>query len=100
MRDEGPDFLFPLKEWTHEDVWDYTEKYQVPVQTDRYDVANRTEWPDKTTNSDWYPVCIRCVDKRMPGATVFCPKMNRELVNVSGAAAEFGWQPDYFGEKK
>jgi hypothetical protein len=100
MRDEGPDFLFPLKEWTHDDVWDYTEKYQVPFQADRYDIANRCEWPDKTTNSDWYPVCIRCVDKRTPGAKVFCPKMNREIINVSGAAAEFGWTPDYFGEKK
>jgi hypothetical protein len=96
MRDEGPDFLFPLKEWTHSDVWDYTEKYQVPFQADRYDIKNRCEWPDKTTNSDWYPCCLRCVDKRIQGQTVFCPKMQRELVNVSGAAAEFGWAPDYF----
>src|SRR4029077_4756897 len=27
MRDEGPDFLFPLKEWPHDDVWDYTEQF-------------------------------------------------------------------------
>jgi len=100
MRDEGPDFLFPLKEWTHDDIWDYTEKFAVPFQADRYDIANRCEWPEKTYNSDWYPTCIRCVDKRTPGAKVFCPKMNRELTNVSGAAAEFGWVPDYFGEKK
>jgi len=100
MRDEGPDFIFPLKEWSDTDVWDYTEKYQVPFQADRYDLANRKEWEDKTFNSDWYPTCIRCVDKRIHGQTVFCPKMNRELVNVSGAAAEFGWTPDYFGEKK
>jgi hypothetical protein len=99
-RDEGPDYVFPLKEWTHDDVWDYTEHHQVPVQADRYDVPNRTEFPDKTFNSDWYPVCIRCVDKRTPGATVFCPKMQRDIVNVSGAAQEFGWVPDYFGEKK
>jgi hypothetical protein len=99
-RDEGPDFIFPLKEWSHADIWDYTEHFDVPIQADRYDVANRREWPDKTFNSDWYPVCIRCVDKRTPGATVYCPKMKRNLVNVSGAAAEFGWVPDYFGEKK
>lgn len=99
-RDEGPDFIFPLKEWSNTDVWDYTELHQVPVQADRYDVANRCEWPDKTFNSDWYPVCLRCVDKRTPGATVFCPKMKRDIVNVSGAAAEFGHVFDYFGEKK
>jgi hypothetical protein len=99
-RDEGPDYVFPLKEWTHDDVWDYTELHQVPIQADRYDVANRREFPDKTFNSDWYPVCLRCVDKRTPGATVFCPKMKRNIVNVSGAAAEFGHVFDYFGEKK
>ena len=99
-RDEGPDFAFPLKEWTLADIWDYTEHYQVPIQTDRYDVANRREWPDKTFNSDWYPVCLRCVDKRTPGAKVFCPKMKREIINVSGAVPEFIWESDYFGERK
>jgi hypothetical protein len=98
-RDEGPDFFFPLKEWTLSDIWKYTEHFDVPVQTDRYDVSGRTEWEDKSTNSDWYPCCIRCIDKRTPGKTVFCPKMQRELVNVSGAAAEFAFVPDYFGEK-
>ena len=99
-RDEGPDYVFPLKDWTHDDVWDYTARYDVPIQADRYDVANRREWPDKTFNSDWYPVCVRCIDKRTPGATVFCPKMKQNIVNVSGAAAEFGYTPDYFGELK
>ena len=97
MRDEGPDFIFPMKSWTHDDVWDYIERYDVPCQADRYDVANRTEWPDKTFNSDWYPTCIRCVDKRTPGVTVFCPRAQREITNVSGAAPEFGWVPDYMG---
>jgi 3'-phosphoadenosine 5'-phosphosulfate sulfotransferase (PAPS reductase)/FAD synthetase len=99
-RDEGPDFFFPLKKWTVVEVWDYTLDHKVPFQADRYDIANRKEWPNKTWNSDWYPTCIRCVDKRIHGQTVFCPKMNREITNVSGAAAEFGWVPDYFGEKQ
>jgi len=100
MRDEGPDFLFPLKEWSLGDLWDYTERFNVPIQTDRYDVENRREWPDKTFNSDWYPCCLRCVDKRKDGQMVFCPKMKRELKNVSSAAPEYGWTPDYFGTVK
>jgi hypothetical protein len=99
MRDEGPDYLFPLKEWSHDDVWDYTEAFGVPYQADRYDLANRKEWDDKTFNSDWYPTCVRCVDKRIHGQEVFCPKMQRQLTNVAGAAAEFGFKFDYFGEK-
>jgi hypothetical protein len=99
-RDEGPDFIFPLKEWTHDDVWDYTERFNVPCQTDRYDLATRGEFADKTPNSDWYECCIRCVDKRLDGQKVFCPKMKVELKNVSGAAPEFSRVPDYFGTVK
>jgi phosphoadenosine phosphosulfate reductase family protein len=99
-RDEGPDFIFPLKDWTHDDVWDYTIANKVPFQSDRYDLEHRTEWPDKTYNSDWYPVCIRCIDKRKAGEQVFCPKHNVWLENVSSEAPEFGYQPDYFKKVK
>lgn len=99
-RDEGPDFIFPLKEWTHDDIWDYTEQFNVPYQMDRYDIKTRRELPDKTPNSDWYEVCIRCVDKRLHGQKVFCPKLEREIENVSGAAPEYNRVPDYFGLKK
>jgi hypothetical protein len=95
-QDQGPDFVFPLKEWTHADVWDYTEEFKVPFQGDRYDIAHRCEWPDKTTNSDWYPTCIRCIDKRIQGQIVFCPKLQKEIKNVADAAPEWGKQPDYF----
>jgi len=90
-RDQGPDYLFPLKEWSHNDIWDYIEEFNVPFQADRYDIRNRCEWPDKTTNSDWYPTCIRCIDKRRAGEEVYCPKMKGYIKNVSGAAPEYGW---------
>jgi hypothetical protein len=97
MRDDGPDCYFPLKDWSLDDVWDYTEAFHVPFQADRYDIKTRSELEDKTFNSDWYPTCLRCVDKRLSGQTVFCPKFNRELKNVSEKAAQYGWTPDYFG---
>jgi hypothetical protein len=97
-RDAGPDYLYPLKEWTHEDVWDYIHKFRVPMQTDRYDVAARIERADKTANSDYWPACIRCLDKRLAHEKVFCPKMQREIENVSNLVREFDWTPDYFGE--
>lgn len=99
-RDVGPDFIYPLKEWTHDDVWDYIESFDVPMQTDRYDVANRCEWPDKSTNSDYWPACIRCVDKRKEGETVFCPKFKINIENVSEGVREFTHQLDYFGVKE
>jgi len=87
-RDVGPNFLYPLKDWTHDDVWDYIEAFEVPYQSDRYDLKNRCEWPDKTTNSDYIHACIRCVDKRLAGREVFCPKAQTPIRNVSHLAIE------------
>lgn len=98
-RDIGPNYCYPLKEWTDADVWDYIEYFGVPVQADRYDVKNRREWPDKTFNSDYFPACIRCLDKRRAGTEVYCPKYKKEIPNVSGAVMEFNWKPDYFGSE-
>lgn len=99
-RDEGPDYAFPLKEWSHDDIWNYTEEHNLPFQADRYNISERKEWPDKTFNSDWYPVCLRCVDKRTQGQQVWCPKMQKEITNVAGAAPEWGQTPDYFSCSK
>ena len=78
-RDVGPDCLFPLKTWTHDDVWDYLSFFKIEVQPDRYNQEARVEWEDKTTNPDWYEACIRCVDKRRAGTKVYCPKLKTEI---------------------
>src|SRR4029077_1732370 len=93
-RDIGPDFLYPLKDWTHDDVWDYIEAFEVPYQKDRYDLKNRCEWDDKTTNSDYVHACIRCVDKRLAGQEVYCPKAFIRIQNVSHlvSASELNYQ--------
>lgn len=75
----GPDAVFPLREWTDEDVWNYIDKFKVPQQPDRYDVKNRKELPDKTNNSDYAHVCIACCDKSKPVRSVICPKTGLEV---------------------
>jgi 3'-phosphoadenosine 5'-phosphosulfate sulfotransferase (PAPS reductase)/FAD synthetase len=96
-RERGPAYAFPLKDWTDDDVWDYSQEHDVPVQQSRYDQAHRTEWESKYFNSDYWHACIRCVDKRRKGQTVFCPKFGKPLVNISDSVPEFNWEPDYMG---
>jgi hypothetical protein len=81
--DNGPATAFPLRHWSNDDVWDYLERFDVPIQRNRYDVANRCEWPDKRYNNDYVEACTRCIDPRQP-AIVYCPKWNRAIPNVSG----------------
>jgi 3'-phosphoadenosine 5'-phosphosulfate sulfotransferase (PAPS reductase)/FAD synthetase len=95
VRDEGPSLAFPLQHWTHDDVWDYTETYDVPVQQSRYDQAHRTEWKIKYFNSDYFPLCIRCIDRRRAGTQVSCPRFKRSLVNISEQVREFDEKFDY-----
>jgi hypothetical protein len=99
-RDAGPDLLFPLKEWSHQDIWDYLDAFEIEVQSDRYDREARKESDDKTYNPDWFEMCIRCVDKRKAGTKVFCPKLKLEIENQSEHVPEHTQKFDYFGVQK
>ncbi len=91
------DAAFPLREWSDSDVWEYTERFQVPVQGDRYDVASRCELPDKHANSDYAHVCIACIDRREKATSVLCPKSGLEVSNVSSVVPYIVPQHDYYG---
>lgn len=94
----GPDFVFPLRNWTDDDVWEYTELYTVPQQWDRYNKATKKENPDKWTNSDYANVCISCMDRRNKAVSVYCPKMKCEVSNISSLVPYQDISMDYFGD--
>ena len=94
----SPDMCFPLRHWTDEDVWDYTERYGVPQQGDRYDVEKRCELKDKSANSDYARVCIECIDKRKAGQVVLCPQLQMEVTNIAAVVPYEEVRCGYFGK--
>ena len=77
------DFAYPLRHFTDADVWEYSERFEVPINLKRYDKANGyREFADITYNNDYYFTCVKCMDRDEPEA-VFCPKMNCEISNIS-----------------
>jgi hypothetical protein len=80
--------FYPLKDWTHDDVWSYIEEFNVPYDVDRYEKAEVDgkwrERVDRTRNCDYVHACTNCVDSR-PGAPKFvhCPKFMTTIENVS-----------------
>jgi hypothetical protein len=64
----------PLKEWTHDDVWDYIDRHDVPWSRKVY--ANRQRIPFAQL------ACFRCHDPREIG-TVFCPKNGTHITNLA-----------------
>ncbi|MBG46003.1 MAG: hypothetical protein CMB76_05740 [Euryarchaeota archaeon] len=83
---EGPTFLYPLRDWTHDDVWQYIEKYDVPFDEKRYEKVNGKwrERPEKRHNADYVHASIECVDNRENAPNFFrCKKLNMDTENMA-----------------
>lgn len=80
--------VFPIRNWTDDDVWEYIERHDLPIHHDRYEkvMGKWMESPDKTLNPDYLPACTACM--RRGGGPVRCPKFNCEVANVS---AQLPW---------
>lgn len=82
LKKGAPDAVYPLKDWTDDDVWDYIQEHQLPMHEGRYDVKNRTVWQHRRDDIDYVPACARCVD-RSEAELVWCPKVQEIIANDS-----------------
>lgn len=82
--------FYPMRDWTHDDVFQYCEDKEVPIQRDRYGKINGKwgELKDRSTNCDYVHACTACLDRR-PEAKRFvhCPKLDCTIENVSSRVA-------------
>jgi len=72
--------IFPLRDWTDEDIFAYARQKEVPLDPSRYSDGKILK--DKHFNPDYYPACFNCVEKGGP-EFVSCPKYRCEMNNVS-----------------
>jgi 3'-phosphoadenosine 5'-phosphosulfate sulfotransferase (PAPS reductase)/FAD synthetase len=89
----GIKLVFPLKEWTDDNVWDLTERMGIPVQETRY--IGRKVSADKWYNNDYIHACTRCIDPREKAKMVPCPKLKRDVPNVGNYVIQFQTKPPY-----
>jgi hypothetical protein len=87
------ELIFPLRDWTDADVWDYIEENRVPYDKRRY--QDRAELPDKWLNPDYIHACTRCIDPREKAKTVFCPKIQGLVRNMGPQVLRLQERPDY-----
>jgi hypothetical protein len=79
----APDIIFPIRDFTDKDIWDYTETHKLPISEKRYNRNNNwLEFEDRASNPDYFPVCTSCIDRTKPDK-VFCPKLGKEIPNIS-----------------
>lgn len=84
----GLHLLFPLRDWSHQDIWDYIEAFDVPYDEKRYEKVDGQwrERPDKRHNADYVHACTRCLDRRSDAAKVVpCPKLDMEIENMAAS---------------
>jgi hypothetical protein len=74
--------LYPIREWTDDDVFEYHERHSVPHDETRYDVKNRQVLKKNSTNSDYFHTCTKCCDPTS-ASFVRCPKYGIDVNNVS-----------------
>jgi hypothetical protein len=96
----GPDYAYPLRWFTDEDVWKYTELFQVEYNDRRYDREHGyREFEDIRYNNDYYHACVNCMDRDKP-ATVYCPRLDCEVTNISGSLRYVeAEKPEYIGKE-
>lgn len=78
----APSLFYPLRDWTDENIWDFIMDRKIPYQEERYNAQTRKEHASKRYNNDYVPACMKCIDRR-EGDIVFCPKLQREIPNIS-----------------
>jgi hypothetical protein len=85
--DGSPVSLYPMRDWTDEEIFWYLEDNGIEPDPTRY-IKENQNWknnPDKSLNADFYPTCFNCVNRHL-GNHVHCPKLNATITNISDMA--------------
>jgi len=82
--DKSPVSLYPLRDWSDENVFEYLESEGVEPDPNRYEKIDG-KWDyksDKSMNADYIPTCLNCIDRHQ-GPYVHCPKLNARVNNIA-----------------
>jgi len=74
---------FPIADFSDADVWEYTERFNLPINEKRYNRRdNWREFEDVTYNPDYFRACTSCIDQDEENR-VYCPKSRTMVPNIS-----------------
>jgi hypothetical protein len=84
---------YPLKDWTDEDIWQYTIENGIPYNDKCYNKDNNfLPFEDTTYNPHYYSACTDCINPNKP-KEVYCRIASRKIPNK-----RFG-DMDYYPQK-
>jgi hypothetical protein len=84
INDGSVDYAYPLRHFTDEDIYKYTQENGVKWNAARYgSIVSPTDSYENDMNSDYHNACVRCLDPNEP-STVECPILKSRITNISG----------------
>jgi 3'-phosphoadenosine 5'-phosphosulfate sulfotransferase (PAPS reductase)/FAD synthetase len=102
------DTVFPIRDWTNQEVYQYIVENGIPINTDVYEVKDgelvpkinpRTGEIDSTYNPDRRPACYECMIPENP-KTVLCPKKMCSVNNISRTVRWAEMPNDFPGSRR
>jgi hypothetical protein len=85
-KDNLPTCIFPLKDWSDKDIWDYIDENNLDYNEKRY-VRKGENWrgqfKDTKYNPDYFECCLECMKFTNKGKEVFCPKLNKKIMSIA-----------------
>ncbi len=90
----GVKVVFPLRDWSDSQLWDYIKANHIPVQEARYN------GDEKWHANDYTHACTACIDPRVNAGrkTVWCPKFKVDVPNRGREVAQLHVRPEYIEE--
>jgi len=67
--------VYPLKDWTEDDIWEASRFLKIPQNLDRY------IWKKMAANADYFPMCVECL-KPTDAESVICPKIGEPVYAI------------------
>jgi 3'-phosphoadenosine 5'-phosphosulfate sulfotransferase (PAPS reductase)/FAD synthetase len=94
--DRQASLLFPLRDWTDDDVWQFIHAKHIPYDTKRYikspdGMADDVAYPE---HSEYLPVCTACLNPANQ-AEVWCPKLNKMIPSVNSGIKRQSYPPRF-----
>ncbi len=72
--------VYPLKEFTDDDVWECIERFGIQYDTNRYIGEQHEDDSTSPTTPDYYSACVECLIEKPDSPTASCPRLSGELV--------------------
>lgn len=77
VRSGNTALVYPLRQWSDDDIWEASETYRIPQNWRRYDRRTKQKLDNDVWNNDYYSLCSNCCAPGLTVDLVDCPRIGK-----------------------